>query len=106
MPNQAANTIGWMLTVEPSGTGPNTAHGRELEEQRLAEEEDAALGRLRHHVRQGHAEEQRGDEHDETGDRAGDADVEQHLAGRESLADPDDRAQRAGQEQSGGIGMK
>ena len=33
----------------------------------------------------------------EPGDRAGDADVEQHPLGRNRLADPDERAERAGQ---------
>ena len=46
-------------------------------------------------------ENERRDQHDEAGDRAGDADVEEDLARRKGLADPDDRAQRPDLQRSG-----
>ena len=73
---------------------------RELEEQRLAQlEQPALVGGQRRHVRHRQANEQRRHGDDEAGDRAGDADVEQHLLARDLLADADERAHRPGQQE-------
>ena len=68
---------------------------RQLEQERLPEEEHRSVRRLANDVRHRHAEKQCGDEDDEARDRTGHPDVEQHFPRREGLADLDDRAERA-----------
>ena len=51
-----------------------------------------------------HADEQRRHRDEEAGDRAGDADVEQHPLARDRLADADERAERAGQQRTAPAG--
>ena len=59
---------------------------------------------IAHDVRQRDADEQRRHRDDEAGDRAGDADVEQHALARNRLADADERAERAGQQRAAPAG--
>ena len=67
----------------------------QLEQERFAKVDQGNVGRDPHDLRERQAKEQRRYEHEKTGDRPSDTNVEQRHARRECLPDPDHRAQRA-----------
>src|SRR5207249_10820689 len=69
---------------------------RELEEQRLAELESVDALREDRDSRHPHADEQRRNRDEKSGDRTGDANVEQHSLAGNRLSDANEGAERAG----------
>jgi primosomal protein N' (replication factor Y) len=89
---------------EAIGHVPEGEPRHRLEEQRLAQLEHHTRELLGHALdsRERHAVEERRHRHQEAGDRAGDADVEERPLVGDWLADPDERAHRADQEEGHG----
>ncbi len=81
--------------IPAGGNRTETKTVQPLEQQRVAERQ--AAGRHRTDVRQEQARDEERQEHDESGDRPGDADVENRLSRRERLPDADHGAERPGE---------
>src|SRR5262245_58795344 len=77
------------------GNGAKEEMRCQPEEQRFAELDTFEVGWYRDHVRCGHGKKEDGDEHDETGDWAGNADVEELPFGWNRLPDTNHRSERA-----------
>ena len=89
------------MTIIPAGIGPNTSHRTARKSGGLPISISVSGGGETVSWDMYIPSDERRHEHDESGDRAGDADVEQNLACRERLADSDDGAERADLEADG-----
>ncbi len=97
-PTQPASATGCTKTSMPSGMRPKAEIGHEPHEERVTEGDDIALGN-RAHPRPREAQPQRGQRHQQPGERARGGDVEEGLPVPRGRAHPDHRAQGAEQEE-------
>ena len=105
-PNQAARPSGPRVSVIAVGHVPVHESLDRLEEERLAEEDAVGLGVGRDEAGLVHPEEEDGQAHDEAGEGARDADVEERLAVRDAAADADEGAERPDHADGTGAGRK